>query len=323
MNQSVEQLGHIGVLMGGCSSEREISLKSGKAVYKALKEMDCRVSEIDITSKEEKNVVSCLNQFDIDLAFIALHGEFGEDGQIQAILEKRGLPYTGSDSETSRLAMNKISTQELLKKHQFPVAPFYAVSKHVDVSIDHILESLGGVPVVVKPATEGSSIGITVVHEKENLAQALSLGFQYGTELLIDKYVSGKEITAGILDGKALPLVEIRPESAFFDFAAKYEKGKTKYIVPAEISEKEQERIQQVAVAAYQKIGCRDFARLDFILDEQGNIFILEANTIPGFTETSLLPMAAQREGMHFGELCLKIACLAAKRQGGVKQVTD
>ena len=314
--KDMNELGHIGVLLGGCSSERDISFKSGKAVIKALSEKGCLVSPIEIESTDESEILGLLKDTKIDVAFIALHGEFGEDGGIQAILEKAGIPYTGSDVATSRITINKILTQRLLKQNGLLVPAYFSLQQDRAVDVEMALREIGGFPVVVKPAREGSSIGITIVQEKEKFVPALREAFLYGSEILVEKYVSGKEVTAGILDQQALPLVEIRPQHAFFDYEAKYKKGLTDYLVPADLPPAVFSAIQEEALKAFKILGCRDLARIDFIVDAQGRGFILEVNTIPGFTETSLLPKAAKYNRIEFWDLCLQIVQLALNRKG-------
>ena len=309
-------LGHIGVLMGGTSSEREISLKSGKAVASALKDAGCHVFPIEIVSEKASDIKAQLAQKKIDVAFIAMHGRFGEDGALQAILEKMGMPYTGSSSDVGRLAMNKIATQTFLREKGINVPAHYALQKSRSWDPQAVFKTLGGFPLVVKPAAEGSSIGITLVKGQAQFEEALKTAWGYGPEALIERYIPGREITAGILNQTALPLVEIKCKNDFFDFTSKYQKGMTDYVVPAELSGQTTEDVQQTALKIFRLLGCRDFARLDFILDGQDRPFFLEANTIPGFTAMSLLPMAARAAGYDFEELCLKIVQLALGRKG-------
>ena len=313
MTDAKEPLGRIGVLMGGCSSERDISLKSGKAVDQALREAGCDVVPMDLTTVDGPEIVALLQAEKIDIAFIALHGKFGEDGAIQTILENAGVAYTGAGPEASRLAINKISTQSLLDRSGVSV-PACCIFPDGAEEFDDVRNALGGA-VVVKPACEGSSIGITVVKEARDFPAAVALARQYGPDILIERYIPGREITAGILAGEALPLVEIIPRSGFFDFTAKYQKGLTEYLAPAPLDSATTQKIQRMAVTAFEALGCRDMGRVDFILDKNNNPFVLEVNTIPGFTATSLLPMAAQRQGYSFTDLCLKIAGFAAARR--------
>ncbi|HOY09184.1 MAG TPA: D-alanine--D-alanine ligase [Candidatus Omnitrophota bacterium] len=308
-------LGRIGVLMGGPSSEREISIKSGKAVFAALQEKHCDAVPIVLDSTDEHVLVSRLKDEAVDIVFIALHGAFGEDGTVQKILEGQHIPYTGSGSEASRVAMNKISTLERLKTTDVLSPGHVVVSSGEHVDFQELVEKLGGSPLVVKPASQGSSLGISIVPSGDVFQEALRHAFALDQEVLVERYIQGKEITAGILGDEALPLVEIRPRCPFFDFQAKYQTGMSAYIVPAEISSSATQRVQGLACKAFQTLGCRDFARLDFILDREDNPFFLEANTIPGFTATSLLPMAAREAGYEFGQLCLRILTLAQERE--------
>lgn len=306
--------GRIGVLMGGCSSEREISLKSGKAVFQALSEAGRDVRAVEITTTEEARIISQLRQEEIDIVFNVLHGKFGEDGTLQEILERNGYAYTGSGPAASRLAMDKAATQALLKKNGVAVPEFFIIHVHDPMSARAILDRTGGLPVVVKPSCEGSSIGISIVHQEKELGGALQAAFQLGPQAIVERFIEGREITSGILGQEALPLVEIRPKSGFFDFNAKYQKGMSDYIVPAPVPDPQAKEIQEISKKAFDLIGCRDMGRSDFILDRRGKAFFLEINTVPGFTATSLLPMAAKCKGMDFTALCLTIAGFAARR---------
>ena len=306
---------HIGILMGGCSSEREISIKSGTGALRALTESGCHVSAVDLKTENRDEVIAVLKQAKIDMAFIALHGRFGEDGRIQEILESMGLPYTGSGSKASHVAMNKILTYETLRKNNIRV-PQYLMFEKLSNGIEEKVKAVfGGKPVVVKPSCEGSSFGITILVDYADLSKAISDAFAYGNEIIVEGYIKGKELTVGILGNKLLPVVEIRPKNFFFDFIAKYQSGMTEYIVPAEISLSMAQQIQQVAWRVHQSIGCRHLSRVDFILDEENIPWALEINTIPGMTATSLLPKAAAAVGINFNELCLTLARLAYERE--------
>ncbi len=307
---SAAQLGRIGVLMGGYSSEREISLKSGNAIIKALKEAGCDVHPIDITCRRENEIANLIKEAKIDVAFIALHGCLGEDGTIQTILENLSIPYSGSGVKASQLAINKITTQAILKQKGIPIAENLILRNTDEIGPNQILEKLK-LPVVVKPACEGSSIGVTVVFEKENLALALQNAFRYGKEVLIERYIKGREFTVGIFDGKALPIVEVVPKNQVFDFSAKYTLGMTKYIVPAQIAAAVAQNMQTIGLQAHQALGCRHFSRIDMMLEDETKPYVLEVNTIPGFTATSLLPKAAQAVGIDFTQLCLQMIRLA------------
>ncbi|MFA5088213.1 MAG: D-alanine--D-alanine ligase [Candidatus Omnitrophota bacterium] len=312
---SPDGLGRIGVLMGGYSSEREISLKSGRAVSLALKEAGCSVKDIDIQTRNEADILDMIRKSEIDVAFIALHGCLGEDGKIQSILEKAGIPYTGSGVSANQLAIDKILTQETLRQRQIPIPAYRIIPQGQKVDFDTLLVDLKGLPVVVKPASEGSSIGVTIVSQINDLPPALARAFQYGQRILVEQYIRGRELTVGILGDEALPIVEIRPKNDFFDFSAKYQHGMTEYIVPAPIPEDVAGEIQTLALAAHRSLGCKDLSRVDVMLNEQMRPFFLEINTIPGFTSTSLLPMAARCKGIPFKELCLKLVELAYEKK--------
>jgi D-alanine-D-alanine ligase len=302
---------HIAVLMGGFSSEREVSLNSGRKVVEALRSQKCRVSDVDVRDLEFSIPA------DTDVAFIALHGTGGEDGVIQSILEKKGLPFTGSDSETSRLAFDKVAAKEVFRQK--------GLSTPADVVIHRnqwkgSLEEFSiSCPCVVKPSCEGSSIGVFIVKEKEELASAIDGAFKKGDTLLIEDFIEGREFTVGILGEKPLPVIEIRPKNGWFDYKNKYTAGATEEIVPAPISEKLAIRLQNDALAAHRVLGCRDLSRSDFRMDAKENIYLLEVNTIPGMTETSLLPQAAAAAGINFPHLCLELIGLALNRKEKIK----
>ncbi|MCQ9208281.1 MAG: D-alanine--D-alanine ligase [Omnitrophica bacterium] len=301
-----EKFGRIGVLMGGPSSEREISLKSGRAVYQALKEQGLNVVPIDICNNSLKNI----KQAKINCAFIALHGKFGEDGTIQSMLESLCIPYTGSGVRASRLCLDKVASRRIFKQFAIPVPKYDVLNRQ---SWRKRLPQLKlKFPLVVKPSTEGSSIGVTFVEKRRKLNQAINYAFNYGDTTIIERYIKGKEITVGILKDKALPVVEIVPKSRFFDFQAKYKKGKSEYIVPAKLSQRHYKRAQKLGLLAHKALGCRGFSRVDMILSK-GESFVLEVNSIPGLTSRSLLPMAAQARGISLGELCLNIVRLCLK----------
>src|SRR3989338_2432450 len=309
--KNIKKFGRIGVLMGGYSSEREISLKSGKAVFEALQGEGVDVAAIDIREQNEDSIASQILESMLDAAFITLHGQLGEDGVIQSILEKLGILYTGSGVEASRLAFNKVLSRRVFQDHHVAITPGLVLEKSIPVDIDQISAQLKQFPVIVKPSCEGSSIGISFVEHKNDLAKAIGVAAQFGHEILIERFIKGKELTVGILDEKALPVVEIHTGVNFFDYAAKYKSAKTQYIVPAEIPVQARDLLQAQALRAHQALGCRGFSRVDFILDTHHQPYVLEINTIPGFTSTSLLPKAAQAAGLNFSQLCIKILELA------------
>ncbi|PIP18779.1 MAG: D-alanine--D-alanine ligase [Candidatus Omnitrophica bacterium CG23_combo_of_CG06-09_8_20_14_all_41_10] len=300
--------GRIGVLMGGPSSEKKISLKSGHAVLNILKESGQKVVPIIIKTDKVKNNVRLLKSSNIDCAFIALHGSFGEDGGIQKILESLKVPYTGSGVRASKLAMDKVASRNIFKKHGLNVPPSKVISEN-SYKIGNIDKF--GLPLVVKPATQGSSIGLSIVDSYKNIPKAINLAFKFDKRIIIEEYIRGRELTVGILKEKALPVIEIIPKHFFFDYQAKYKQGLTDYIVPAKLSFKAALRIKKAALSAHKLLGCFGCSRVDIILDDAGNPFILEVNTIPGFTSTSLLPKAAKSAGIDFNHLCLELIKLA------------
>lgn len=293
----MEKTVRVGVLLGGLSGERPISLKSGHGVAGALRERGWNAIEIDVG----RDLPARLIEEKIDVAWIALHGRFGEDGCVQGLLEVMGIPYTGSGVAASAIAMDKIATKRALRGSGVVMAADATVrpgDAWPDVPF----------PAIVKPPTSGSTLGITRVASMADVPAALSAGFALDPELLIEEFVEGQEITVAVVDGKALPVVRIVPLSGFFDFEAKYTKGQTAYECPANISAAAFDRAQRAAELSYQALGCRGLARADFIIRESDDVPVfLEINTIPGMTATSLSPMAAQSVGMSYPELCEQI----------------
>ncbi len=290
----------IGVLMGGSSSERNISLKTGQAIVTALKRRGYRVTGIDVNS----DIAEVLRSDNIDVAFIALHGSPGEDGTIQGLLEIMGIPYTGSRVLTSAISMNKVTSKKIFFYHGLPTPEFQSLNQgeHDDAKIlkEQITTSL---PFVIKPAEGGSTIGISIVHKPEDITGALKNALLQCQEIIVEQYIQGRELTVGVLNGEALPPIEIRPKSGFYDYKSKYTGGATQYILPAELNTRISDGLQTLATQAFNLLGCTGAARVDFILSKNNTPFILEINTIPGMTETSLLPMAAQHAGINFDTL--------------------
>ncbi|MFH1045431.1 MAG: D-alanine--D-alanine ligase [Candidatus Omnitrophota bacterium] len=300
-----KKLRRVGVLMGGPSSERDISLKSGWAVYRALKEKGVAVVAIDVRANAKAQV----RKADISCAFVALHGKFGEDGTIQKMLESLEIPYTGSGVIASYLCLDKVASRRIFQHYYIPVPEFEVLHRRAKKSRQNISLAF---PVVLKPSNQGSSIGVTCVSKRAQFRKALDLAFEYDDTVIVEKYLPGREITVGVLDDTPLPVVEIIPKEKFFNFQAKYEKGKTKYVVPAKLSTGQFKEAQRLGLLAHQVLGCRGFSRADIILS-RGTPFVLEVNSIPGLTETSLLPMAAGAIGISFPNLCLKILHSADK----------
>lgn len=291
----------IAVLLGGMSSERVISLKTGHAIFGALKRRGFDVVEIDVGP----DVAEQLRRERIEVAFMALHGAFGEDGCMQGLLEVMGIPYTGSGVMASAVAMDKRITKELLKFHGVSTPSW------TEVTTEQLAKGQPSIdfdfPVVVKPVTEGSTVGIHIVPEQAQLEEALIDSRQFGNRLLIEQFISGREVTVGVLDGQVLPAIEIVPHSGFFDFEAKYTVGQTDYLLPAPIGEALTARCQELALQTYRAVACEGVARVDIRIREDGACFVLEINTIPGMTETSLIPKAARHLGMSFEDVCERI----------------
>jgi len=304
----------VGVLMGGPSSEREISIKSGKAVCKALEVRQIDYVPVELmagpnTNGYEKSVTDLISRMKIDVAFVALHGEFGEDGTVQELLEKMNIPHTGSSSSASRAAMNKITAKEMFRLNFIPIARHEILAKDSfdkENNLSAYFRNLGS-SLVVKPSNGGSSIGLNIADNEQGLKDAIRDAFKYDDKLIIEEYIPGREITVGVMEDRALPIVEIVPKRRFFDFTAKYEKGFTEYIVPAEIKKSIYKKCQDIGLKAHKALSAKSFSRVDIILNEKIGPVVLEVNTIPGLTETSLLPKAARYIGIEFEDLCLKI----------------
>lgn len=293
----MEKNTRVGVLMGGMSTERPVSLKSGKAVLKALKSRGWNAVGIDVGP----DLPSRLREEQVEIAWIALHGQFGEDGCVQGLLEILRIPYTGSSASASAAAMDKITTKRLLLGSGVPMPKDTTWRKG-----DPIPESVS-YPVVAKTPEGGSTIGIQICPDRAALELALEELQEMDDEVLLEDFVEGREITVAVLDGQAMPVVEIVPESGFFDFEAKYTEGSTRYLVPAPLDEEVAEAAQRHAVESYTKMGLSGIARADFIVDAEGIPVFLEINTIPGMTATSLSPMAAAETGISFEELVERV----------------
>ncbi len=301
-----DKLGRIGVLLGGPSSEREISLKSGRAVFNALSEAGFDVVAINITTDDSEANKELISLAQIDCAFVALHGYFGEDGGIQGVLDDLKIPYTGSGRTASRLAMDKIVSHLLFDTNGLFVPAYRFVDKDT-FSKGWKMDDDLSFPLVVKPAGNGSSIGLSIVDTREELGLAMDFAFSYDNNIIIEEHISGREMTVGILGDSALPVIEIAPKKRFFDYEAKYQKGLTDYILPAILDKKIAKKVQDTALSAHKLLGCYGYSRVDIILDTDFTPFILEVNSIPGFTETSLLPKAAKLTGLSFTQLCIKL----------------
>lgn len=290
----------IAVLMGGLSAEREISLKTGNACLKALQELSYQAIAVDAGP----DLPEQLREGKIDVAFIALHGRFGEDGRVQGLLEMLQIPYTGSGVLASSLAIDKVMTKKMLLYHELPT-PGFEFMRPGDSS-EQLLERCHHLPLVVKPSREGSTIGITIARSQEALRDGIDSAAALDGTVLVEEYIDGVELTVSVLNGEALPIIQIVPKAGFYDFHAKYTAGETEYLLPAPIDADCYHRIQQVAVSACATLGCRGAARVDFMLRER-EFYCIEVNTIPGMTETSLLPKAAAKAGIGFPQLVEQI----------------
>jgi len=288
--------------MGGLSREREISLKTGKAILKALTEKGYMVTPIDVGD----DIAEKLVKEKIECAFLALHGRFGEDGTIQGMLELMRIPYTGSGVLASALAMHKIMSKKFFLCEKIPT-PRFEVFQRNEINKDHPKKLSLPLPIVVKPAREGSTIGISIVRKDEELGPALKKAGEYDEEILVEEFMKGREITVGILENIPLPVIEIVPKSGFYDYHSKYTKGETQYILPARIPREKYLYAQQISLRAFQELGCTSLGRVDLMTDEDENPFVIDVNTMPGMTETSLLPKAASYAGIPFEDLVERI----------------
>ena len=296
-----EAFGKVAVLMGGWSSEREISLKSGKAVLSALQSRGVDAVGIDV---QRETIITELSKFKFDRVFIVLHGPGGEDGVIQGFLEVLNLPYTGSGVMASALAMDKLRTKQLLEAASLPTPRYVTLDQ--DTDLEYVCADLG-MPIMVKPALEGSSIGMSKVTEEAGLKQAYELAAQFGGEVIAEQWVSGKEYTAAILGDKALPLIRLETPHTFYDYDAKYFANDTQYYCPCGLPSDEEAQLQRLALSAFKVLGAEGWGRVDILTDQNNRPYIIELNTVPGMTDHSLVPMAARAMGIEFDELVYRI----------------
>jgi D-alanine-D-alanine ligase len=294
---------HITVLRGGPSAEREVSLRSGDAVARALRSLGHRVDEVDPLPGDPAIPAGT------DVVFLALHGTYGEDGTVQSELEELGVPYTGCGVRASLFAFDKILTKRRCLRAGIPTARF---ERFIDA--EAAWPDGWRPPVVLKPARQGSSVGLRFVDRIEDFPAALAFSLSHGGEVLMEERIVGRETTVGILDGSALPVVEVRPRSGTYDYANKYTAGRTEYFCPAEFPAEVTQAVQAAALGAFHAIGGRDYARVDVMVRPDGSPVVLEVNTLPGMTETSLLPKAAAAAGIGFPELCGRMVRSALSR---------
>ncbi|MFH1776368.1 MAG: D-alanine--D-alanine ligase [Candidatus Omnitrophota bacterium] len=305
----------VGVLMGGPSRERDISITSGRAVAAALRSRGVEAVEILINTEED--FISLIRKASIDIAFIAMHGCFGEDGTMQKILEGLNIPYTGSGPLASSLAMDKISSRHIFEQHDILTPPGNDFNN--EMWQNKLTMRNLAFPLVVKPATEGSSIGLSIVWGIENIERAVEHAFRFSERIIIEKYIKGREITVGILGGRVLPVIQIIPKNSVYDYEAKYSYGKTSYLLPAPLPPVVYKQAQDLACRAHDLLGCDAFSRVDMIVEDlTDKVFVLEVNTIPGLTKTSLLPKAAAFAGIDFAELCLEMILFSER---GIKKL--
>jgi len=296
-----ETFGKVAVLMGGWSAEREISLKSGKAVLSALQNRGVDALGIDV---QRETVIAELSKAKFDRVFIVLHGPGGEDGVIQGFLEVLNLPYTGSGVMASALAMDKLRTKQLLEAASLPTPRYLTLDQ--DTDLEYVCADLG-MPIMVKPALEGSSIGMSKVTEEAQLKQAYELAAQFGGEVIAEQWISGKEYTAAILGDKALPLIRLETPHTFYDYDAKYFANDTQYHCPCGLTHEQEAQLQRLALSAFKVLGAEGWGRVDILTDQNDRPYIIELNTVPGMTDHSLVPMAARATGIEFDELVYRI----------------
>ncbi|MGK9369864.1 D-alanine--D-alanine ligase family protein [Melioribacter sp. Ez-97] len=327
----------VALLVGGVSSERKVSKATGKSIFTALKNLNYDVMALDpayglsqpedvnllfgtedIAPVSSRNYIDIINSTmfdDVDVVFLALHGKWGEDGRIQSLLEMRNLKYTGSGVLSSSLAMNKFMTKIMFQHYDVKTPRWFIVSREGNDRdlIKKKIEKFFGFPCVIKPNDEGSTVGISICREQNALDEAIEKAFDYSENVLIEEFIPGREITVGVLENRALPVLEIIPRSGFYDYESKYTSGKSDYIVPAEIPDNVARHIQSQALLAYNSVGCRQYARIDFRLTADYKSYCLEVNTLPGMTSTSLFPKMANAVGISFEELIDRIVKSALK----------
>ena len=339
------------VLMGGTSAERDVSLASGEAIVKGLKEAGHQVLAIDtskgyklpegetrflpngvkteppdvkaLQAEGKKMALQTIESFkpsDVELIFLALHGGQGEDGTIQALLELSGIPYTGSGVLASALAMDKAMSKKIFERESILTPEWLLIESSDSSDLSKVLDNIKKLfdfPAVVKPNDQGSTVGLTVVKEERDLAKAIDDARTYADKVLIEKYIPGRELTVGVLGDIPLPVIEIVPEHGIYDYECKYTKGKSRYICPAELSAERTKEIQEIGYRAFKVLGCEGYARVDFRYSTDDKFYCLEVNTLPGMTATSLVPKAAKALGIEFPQLVDKIVKLAVKRFKG------
>ncbi|MDU3513765.1 MAG: D-alanine--D-alanine ligase [Veillonella sp.] len=301
---------HIIILMGGPSAEAEVSRRTGAAIAEALISKGYHVSTLELNPR---TVLQDIENLKGDVVFNAIHGRYGEDGALQGALEMAEIPYTGSGIMAHSVGMNKKVSKDVFKGAHIPTAESISYNGNLQSKEDIIkdIESKFSLPVVLKPATQGSSIGVTIVKEEDQLAKAVTEALTYDPILVVEQYLNGREFTVSVLDGKALAIIEIRPHSGEYDYTSKYTAGATDYLVPAPISADMTKEMQAIGELVYREVQASGAIRVDVMTDDKDNMYVLEYNTIPGMTATSLVPKAAKEVGIDFPELCEKILLTA------------
>jgi D-alanine-D-alanine ligase len=292
--------GKVAVLLGGKSAEREVSLKSGGMVLKALRAKGVDAHAFDPKERD----FAALEKERFERVFIALHGRFGEDGTVQGILEWLGIPYTGSGVLASALAMDKLRTKRIWQAERLPTPPYAVLDRNTDLRA--VARKLG-LPLMVKPASEGSSIGMSKVRAAGALDEAYALAANYDRVVIAEKFIAGIELTVGILGERVLPIIKLETPRDFYDYEAKYIAEDTRYLIPSGLSPKKEAEVQALCMQAFRTLGCQGWGRVDLMLNKQGRPYLLEVNTSPGMTDHSLVPMAARAVGLSYEELCVKI----------------
>ncbi|WP_180107802.1 MULTISPECIES: D-alanine--D-alanine ligase [unclassified Acinetobacter] len=297
---NASKFGKVAVLLGGKSAEREVSLDSGKAVLEALVRSGVNAEAFDPQQRSVTELVA------YDRAFIVLHGRGGEDGQIQGTLEWLNIPYTGTGVQGSAIGMDKVKTKQVWQGSELPTAPYRIVSK--DSNLQEIVDSIG-LPFIIKPVHEGSSIGMSKVEKIEDFATAIAKATQHDAVVMAEKWITGREFTIVILNGQALPVIRLEPPAdvAFYDYEAKYNRNDVQYGIPCGLTEDEEKRLQALSLRAFQAVGASGWGRIDAMQDAEGNFWLLEVNTVPGMTSHSLVPKAANAVGYSFEDLCVAI----------------
>ena len=295
----MEKYGKVLVLMGGWSNEREISLVSGSFVYDSLIKSGVNTIKLDLT----KNNLNEIEKISPDRVFIILHGKGGEDGEIQKYLDSLNIPYTGSNSESSKLCMNKRSTKEILLSNGI-LTPNYEKISEMEISS---IKKRFQYPFIVKPSAEGSSIGVYIVESDRDLERAISANEKISSDFIAEDYIKGLEYTVGILGDIALPVIKLLPPGKFYDFNAKYESDKMQYICPSQLDDSMEDELKKISLNCFKACGCKGWGRIDIIIDVKGNPWVIELNTVPGMTSHSLVPLAAKQRDIDFENLVLKI----------------